>query len=139
MSISKKAIGMGAALALTAAGLAGTVTTVSAGEGASANLEDMMMSGTPSSGEPKPTITTLCVCCGKAKEDAEHAKAEAAVSRAISEFIRKDFHTVAADLDEPAPHLKLLTGAIKLCQEVLDVRLRVMGPEDPHRHEIEQK
>ncbi len=38
MNVSKKMVGMGAALAMTAAGLAGTVTTVSAGEGASSNV-----------------------------------------------------------------------------------------------------
>ena len=36
MSISKTAVNMGAALAITAAGLAGTATVASAGEGASA-------------------------------------------------------------------------------------------------------
>ena len=43
MSISKKTAGMGAALALAAAGMAGTVTSVSAGEGATTIVKRLRM------------------------------------------------------------------------------------------------
>lgn len=63
MSISKKAIGMGAALALTAAGMAGTVTSVSAGEGASANIH---CSGVNKCGGHNDCKTANNACKGKA-------------------------------------------------------------------------